>query len=123
MKKTSKNSNAKVPGMELNSEDAEGGRKENQSNFVDLLPLEVTFNIFSQLDIPSLCSASRTCTSWNHAIRNNDSLWKPHCLSIRAVCQREVDDDIENGYTWRVSSIFQLVMILDKGSYTVKIIL
>ncbi|EDL97899.1 similar to RIKEN cDNA A630050E13 gene (predicted) [Rattus norvegicus] len=102
MKKTSKNSNAKVPGMELNSEDAEGGRKENQSNFVDLLPLEVTFNIFSQLDIPSLCSASRTCTSWNHAIRNNDSLWKPHCLSIRAVCQREVDDDIENGYTWRV---------------------
>lgn len=88
--------------MELNSEDAEGGRKENQSNFVDLLPLEVTFNIFSQLDIPSLCSASRTCTSWNHAIRNNDSLWKPHCLSIRAVCQREVDDDIENGYTWRV---------------------
>ncbi|XP_032772541.1 F-box only protein 48-like [Rattus rattus] len=102
MKKTSKNSNAKVPGMELNSDDAERGRKENQSNFVDLLPLEVTFNIFSQLDIPSLCSASRTCTSWNRAIRNNDSLWKPHCLSIRAVCQREVDDDIENGYTWRV---------------------
>ncbi|XP_034364094.1 F-box only protein 48 [Arvicanthis niloticus] len=102
MKKTSKkNNNFKVPGMELNSTDAERGKKESPSNFVEMLPLEVTSKIFSQLDIRSLCRASRTCTSWNHAIRNNDSLWKPHCLTIRAVCQREIDDGIKKGYTWR----------------------
>ncbi|XP_029339894.1 F-box only protein 48 [Mus caroli] len=103
MKKTSKkNNNFKIPGTELNSADAERGKKESRSNFVELLPLEVTYKIFSQLDIQSLCRASRTCTGWNRAIRNNDSLWKPHCLTIRTVCQREVDDDIKSGYTWRV---------------------
>ncbi|GAB1295826.1 F-box only protein 48 [Apodemus speciosus] len=103
MKKASKkNNNFKVPDTELNSIDAERGKKESQSNFVELLPLEVTSKIFSLLDIRSLCRASRICTSWNCAIRNNDSLWKPHCLTLRAVCQKEIDDDIQSGYTWRV---------------------
>lgn len=103
MQKNSKrNSNSRAPALELNSVDAEKERNKNQNNFVELLPLEVTFKIFSQLDIRSLCRASVTCRSWNYAIRNCDSLWKPHCLTVRTVCQREIDGDLERGYSWRV---------------------
>uniref|UniRef100_A0A8C5KBW7 F-box only protein n=1 Tax=Jaculus jaculus TaxID=51337 RepID=A0A8C5KBW7_JACJA len=98
MKKTSKrNNNLAVSSIDLNSI-----KNESQNNFVELLPLEVTLKTFSQLDVRSLCRASVTCRSWNHAIRNNDSLWRPHCLTVRAVCQRQIDDDVESGYSWRV---------------------
>ncbi|XP_015426956.1 PREDICTED: F-box only protein 48-like [Myotis davidii] len=73
----------------------------NQNNSSTSLPEEVTLQIFSQLDIQSLCRASMTCRSWNDIIRNNDGLWKPHCLALRAVCEREVDDDRKSGYSWR----------------------
>lgn len=73
----------------------------NQNNFFIWLPQEVTLYIFSQLDIQSLCRASMTCMSWLATIRNNDFLWKPHCLAVRAVCKREVDDDRKSGYSWR----------------------
>uniref|UniRef100_A0A8C6FLQ7 F-box only protein n=1 Tax=Moschus moschiferus TaxID=68415 RepID=A0A8C6FLQ7_MOSMO len=103
MKKNSKrNHTSRVSDIESKSVDAEKEKKECQNNFVELLPPEVTFKIFSQLDIRSLCRASVTCRSWNHAIRLSDSLWKPHCLTVRAVCQREIDDDLESGYPWRV---------------------
>uniref|UniRef100_A0A8C5KBB2 F-box only protein n=1 Tax=Jaculus jaculus TaxID=51337 RepID=A0A8C5KBB2_JACJA len=103
MKKNSKrNNNLAVSSIDLNSAGIEKGKNESQNNFVELLPLEVTLKIFSQLDVRSLCRASVTCRSWNHAIRNNDSLWRPHCLTLRAVCQREIDDDVESGYSWRV---------------------
>lgn len=97
-----RNINSRVSDIELNSVDAEKEKKENQNNFVELLPPEVTFKIFSQLDVWSLCRASVTCRSWNYTIRNSDSLWKPHCLALRAVCQREIDDDVESGYCWKV---------------------
>ncbi|KAM5228104.1 F-box only protein 48 [Ctenodactylus gundi] len=101
MQKNSKrNSNSRFPDIDLNPVDAEK-KIESQNNFVELLPVEVTFKIFSQLDIQSLCRASVTCRSWNYTIRNSDSLWKPHCLTARAVCQREIDDDLESGYSWR----------------------
>ncbi|KAJ7341607.1 hypothetical protein JRQ81_005913 [Phrynocephalus forsythii] len=74
-----------------------------QRDFVQLFPLEVTLKIFSELDIWSLCNASMTCKSWNHAIENCDHLWKRHCLSVRAVCQREIDGDRGNGYSWKVT--------------------
>ncbi|MEJ1274366.1 F-box protein 48 [Cricetulus griseus] len=86
----------------MNSADAEFGSTTSLGNFVELLPPEVTYKIFSQLDIHSLCRASETSWSWNRAIKNHDALWKPHCLTARAVCQREIDDDIKSGYTWRV---------------------
>ncbi|CAO2640703.1 F-box only protein 48 [Lemmus lemmus] len=86
----------------MNAADAQRGRIASQSSFVDLLPLEVTRKVFSQLDVQSLCRASETCRSWNRMIRNDDALWKPHCLTARAVCQREIDNDIKHGgYTWR----------------------
>nr|KAF6307882.1 F-box protein 48 [Myotis myotis] len=88
----------------------------NQNNFFMWLPQEVTLYIFSQLDIQSLCRASMTCMSWFATIRNNDRLWKPHCLAVRAVCRREVDDDRKSGYSWRVSIIFVVCSIL---KYTV----
>ncbi|XP_076990552.1 F-box only protein 48 [Tamandua tetradactyla] len=101
MQKNSKRSNnSRVCDVELNSVDAEK-KKASQSNF-ELLPPEVILKIFRQLDIQSLCRASVTCRSWNHTIRNCDSLWKPHCLTVRAVCQREIDDDVESGFSWRV---------------------
>lgn len=87
----------------MDAADAEQGRRASQSSFVDLLPLEVTCKIFSQLDVQSLCRASETCWSWNRTIRNNDALWKAHCLTARAVCPREIDEDIKRGCTWRVT--------------------
>lgn len=92
----------------MNSADAEFGSTTSLGNFVELLPPEVTYKIFSQLDIHSLCRASETSWSWNRAIKNHDALWKPHCLTARAVCQREIDDDIKSGYTWRVSLTFKV---------------
>lgn len=114
MQKNSKrNSKVKVCNIELNSVNAEKEKNKSQNNFVELFPPEVTFKIFSQLDIQSLCRASVTCRSWNYTIRNSDSLWKPHCLTVRAVCQREIDNDLENGYSWRVSLIFAIYSVFD----------
>ncbi|XP_054442923.1 F-box only protein 48 [Pteronotus mesoamericanus] len=92
-----KNNNLRVSDIELSSVDAE----ESQNNIFECLPLEITLRIFSWLDIQSLCRASMTCRSWNYKIRTNDSLWKPHCLAVRAVCKKEIDDDLKNGYSWR----------------------
>ncbi|XP_003262530.1 F-box only protein 48 [Nomascus leucogenys] len=101
-KNSKRNNNSRVSHTEANSVDAEKEKNESQNNFVELLPAEVTFKIFSQLDIRSLCRASLTCRSWNDTIRDSDSLWKPHCMTVRAVCRREIDDDLESGYSWRV---------------------
>ncbi|XP_008072443.1 F-box only protein 48 [Carlito syrichta] len=101
-KNSKKNNNSRVANIELNSVDTEKEKHKSQNDFVELLPLEIIFKIFSQLDIRSLCRASVTCKSWNHTIRNSDSLWKPHCMTVRAVCRREIDDDLESGYSWRV---------------------
>ncbi|EHH22174.1 F-box only protein 48 [Macaca nemestrina] len=101
-KNSKRNSNSRVSHTEVNSVDAEKEKNESENNFVELLPQELTFKIFSQLDIRSLCRASLTCRSWNYTIRNSDSLWKPHCMTVRAVCRREIDDDLESGYSWRV---------------------
>lgn len=69
MQKNSKrNNNSRVSDLELNAADAEKEKKEGQNNFVELLPPEVTFKIFSQLDIRSLCRASITCRSWNNTV-------------------------------------------------------
>ncbi|XP_023588885.1 F-box only protein 48 isoform X2 [Trichechus manatus latirostris] len=103
MQKNSKrNNNSRVSDIDLNSVNTEEKKKESRNNFVELLPPEVTLNIFHQLDIQSLCRASMACRSWNDMIKNSDSLWKPHCLTVRAVCQREIDGDLESGYSWRV---------------------
>ncbi|XP_017377586.1 F-box only protein 48 [Cebus imitator] len=103
MQKNSKRSNnSRVSHTDTNSVDAKKEKHESQNNFVDLLPEEISLKIFSQLDIRSLCRASLTCRSWNDTVRNNDSLWKPHCMTLRAVCRREIDDDLESGYSWRV---------------------
>ncbi|XP_042539023.1 F-box only protein 48 [Dipodomys spectabilis] len=103
MKKTSKRSNElRVSDTQSNSVDSEKDKNKSQINF-DQLPLEVTLKIFSQLDIQSLCRASVTCREWNDTIQSSDSIWKPHCLSLRTVCQREIDDDLQSGYSWRVT--------------------
>ncbi|KAF6103352.1 F-box protein 48 [Phyllostomus discolor] len=94
---TKRNNNSGVSDTELNSVDPE----ESQNNFFERLPLEVTLRIFSWLDVQSLCRASMTCWSWNDKIRVDDSLWKPHCLAVRAVCKKEIDDDLKSGYSWR----------------------
>ncbi|XP_048208604.1 F-box only protein 48 [Perognathus longimembris pacificus] len=104
MKKTSKRSNElRVSVTQWKSVDAEKDKNESQRTFAQRLPPEVALKIFSQLDIQSLCRASVTCRNWNDTIHNSDSLWKPHCLSLRTVCQREIDDDLQSGYSWRVT--------------------
>ncbi|XP_062974603.1 F-box only protein 48 [Elgaria multicarinata webbii] len=88
---------------ELSIKSAEQKTKTSQRDFVQLFPLEVSLKIFSKLDIQSLCKASMTCRNWNQTIENCDNLWKPHCLSVRVVCQREIDGDRRNGYSWKVT--------------------
>ncbi|KAK1333008.1 hypothetical protein QTO34_006541, partial [Cnephaeus nilssonii] len=97
-----RNHNSRVSDIDLNSVDTEKEKKMNQNNFIEWLPQEMTQRIFRQLDIQSLCRASMTCMSWNDTIRNNNFLWKPHCVAVRAVCEKEVDDDQKSGYSWRL---------------------
>lgn len=78
-------------------------RKGAPADFVALLPPEVSVQIFSSLDLRSLCSAAMTCRRWRLAIDGNDWLWRNHCLTVRAVCQREIDGDRGSGYSWKIT--------------------
>ncbi|XP_077174017.1 F-box only protein 48 [Paroedura picta] len=78
-------------------------QKASPKDFVQLLPLEICLRIFSQLDIQSLCNAAMTCRSWNCTLESCDHLWKRHCLTIRVVCQREIDRDRDDRYSWKVT--------------------
>ncbi|XP_006863061.1 PREDICTED: F-box only protein 48 [Chrysochloris asiatica] len=98
-----KNNYSRVSDIRLSSAAAEEKKKESENNYFEQLPPEVILNIFGQLDIQSMCRASMTCRSWNDVIRNSDFLWKPHCLAVRTVCQREVDEDLKSGHSWRVT--------------------
>ncbi|XP_043911940.1 F-box only protein 48 [Protopterus annectens] len=77
-------------------------KKENL-DFVEVFPPEISLKIFSDLDIKSLCTAALVCKTWNYVINNSDSLWRKHCLIVRAICQKEVDDDRGTGYSWKVT--------------------
>ncbi|XP_019905469.1 F-box only protein 48 [Esox lucius] len=74
-------------------------------NFAKTLPLEMSLRIFSELDIDSLCNASLTCKLWHHIIEGCDHLWRNHCLTVRAVCQQEIDGDRQNGLSWKVTLV------------------
>lgn len=93
--------------------DAEKENKEYQNKFFEQLPDELYVHIFSQLDMRSLCRASMTCKRWNSAVSDNDSLWEPHCLAVRVVCKREIDDDRKSGFSWRVSFLFVVCSVLN----------
>ncbi|XP_015279828.1 PREDICTED: F-box only protein 48 [Gekko japonicus] len=82
---------------------SEQNKKASPKDFVQFLPLEICLKIFSQLDIQSLCNAAMTCQSWNRTLESCDHLWKQHCLIVRVVCQREIDGDRGNGYSWKVT--------------------
>ncbi|MBN3309117.1 FBX48 protein, partial [Amia calva] len=71
-------------------------------NFAEYFPPELSLKIFSKLDIKSLCSATGTCKLWNHIIESSDRLWRNHCMTVRATCQREVDGDRGVGFSWKV---------------------
>ncbi|KAM9792227.1 F-box only protein 48 [Neosynchiropus ocellatus] len=73
------------------------------TNFVETLPPEMSVKIFLELDTESLCSASRTCRLWHHVIEGTEQLWQRHCLLVRAICQREVDQDRNQGLSWKVT--------------------
>lgn len=112
MQEDSEKSSTRVSDTELNSLDAEKENKESQNNFLELLPIEISLQIFSQLDVQSLCRASMTCRSWNHIIKESDSLWEPHCLALKDVFKREVDNDRKSGYSWMVSLILGVCSVL-----------
>ncbi|XP_037247554.1 F-box only protein 48 [Falco biarmicus] len=80
-----------------------GGGGGGRGDFVAVLPPEVSSQIFSDLDVESLCHAAVTCKGWHRAIESDDGLWRPHCLSARAVCQREIDGDRGSGYSWKIT--------------------
>ncbi|XP_062345441.1 F-box only protein 48 [Cinclus cinclus] len=80
---------------------AEGRR--GLGDFVSALPPEISSRIFSGLDVDSLCHASVTCKGWHRVIESNERLWRHHCLAVRAVCQREIDCDRGNGYSWKIT--------------------
>ncbi|KAK4823809.1 hypothetical protein QYF61_006604 [Mycteria americana] len=80
-----------------------GGGGDGPADFVALLPPEVSSRIFSDLDVESLFHAAVTCKGWHRVIESNERLWRHHCLSVRAVCQREIDCDRGNGYSWKIT--------------------
>ncbi|KAM6971986.1 F-box only protein 48 [Aplochiton taeniatus] len=76
-----------------------------QLNFAEKLPEEMSIKIFSELDIESLCNASLTCKLWHYLIEDSDPLWRDHCLTVRAVCQREIEADLRDGLSWKVTLV------------------
>lgn len=76
-----------------------------QQNFAETLPTEMSVRIFSELDVRSLCRASVTCRHWNDIIEGSDHLWRSHCLTVLAVCRREVNGDRLDGCSWKVCVI------------------
>ncbi|XP_056136883.1 F-box only protein 48 [Lampris incognitus] len=74
-------------------------------NFAETLPTEISLKIFSELDTQSLCNASLTCRLWHHIIEDSQQLWRSQCLTVRAVCQREVDRDRRNGLSWKLTLV------------------
>uniref|UniRef100_A0A8D0CHG3 F-box protein 48 n=2 Tax=Scleropages formosus TaxID=113540 RepID=A0A8D0CHG3_SCLFO len=74
-------------------------------NFAETLPVEVSLKIFSKLDVQSLCVAAMTCKLWRGIINSSDHLWRSHCLTVRAICQREIDRDRGSGYSWKVTLV------------------
>lgn len=78
-------------------------RPTSPQNFAEMLPTEMSVQIFGELDAVSLCSASQTCRLWHHIIETSEQLWRKQCLLARAVCQREVDGDRRDGLSWKVS--------------------
>lgn len=79
-------------------------------NFTETLPTEISVKIFSELDVRSLCHASVTCKLWNVIIEGSDNLWKSHCVSMLAVCHREVDGDRRDGLSWKVGHTMCMVL-------------
>ncbi|XP_074006940.1 F-box only protein 48 [Numenius arquata] len=80
-----------------------GGGGDDPGDFVAVLPPEVSCRIFGDLDVESLCQAAATCKGWHRVIEGNERLWRHHCLSVRAVCRREIDGDRGNGYSWKIT--------------------
>ncbi|XP_038663037.1 F-box only protein 48 [Scyliorhinus canicula] len=72
-------------------------------DFAQFLPQELTLKIFSELDIQSLSNAAMACKTWNDLIENSDSLWYNHCLTVLAVCKRELQCDRASGHSWKVT--------------------
>lgn len=89
-----------------------GGPDGLPSDFVEMLPAEMSERIFGELDTASLCSASCTCKLWHHIIEENQLLWRSQCLRVRAVCPREVDRDRGDGFSWKVSSVQSIIFHL-----------
>ncbi|XP_015246325.1 PREDICTED: F-box only protein 48 [Cyprinodon variegatus] len=75
----------------------------SHQNFAETLPTEMSVRIFRELDVESLCRASRTCKLWHSIISQSEQLWRQQCLLVRAVCQREVDSDRRDGLSWKVT--------------------
>ncbi|XP_018422441.1 PREDICTED: F-box only protein 48 [Nanorana parkeri] len=70
----------------------------NEDNCFNI-PDEFLSEILSNLDVKSLCQINQTCKASNELLENNDLLWRRHCLALRSVCQSEVDEDREKGFT------------------------
>ncbi|KAL2086535.1 hypothetical protein ACEWY4_017594 [Coilia grayii] len=79
--------------------------EERQRNFAEALPPEMSLRIFGELDVRSLCQASLTCKRWNRLIEDNDQLWRSHCLTVLAVCRRDVAGDRQEGLSWKVTLV------------------
>ncbi|XP_063066194.1 F-box only protein 48 [Engraulis encrasicolus] len=78
---------------------------QQKNNFAESLPPEMSVRIFSELDVHSLCQASLTCQQWHQLIEGNDHLWRPHCLTVLALCSREVTGDRQDGLSWKVTLV------------------
>jgi len=94
---------------------APGAHDPLQQDFAETLPTEMSVRIFSELDVRSLCQASLTCKNWNDIIEGSDHLWRSHCFTVLAICQREVNGDRLDGCSWKVCVINVLLLFVPKS--------
>ncbi|XP_067900398.1 F-box only protein 48 isoform X2 [Heterodontus francisci] len=105
MLRSCKKNKQSIVGKDKTPFSTEQKRVKNCHDFAQFLPQELTLKIFSELDIQSLSNAAMTCKTWNYLIENSDSLWYNHCLTILAVCKRELQCDRASGLSWKVTLV------------------
>ncbi|XP_078001281.1 F-box only protein 48-like [Glandiceps talaboti] len=91
-RKNDYNGNEEVPTTETNTD------------IIQILPVEMCFNIVTKMDISTICQLSQTSKNWNDTIEHTDWLWKYLCLN-HLEDNTYVEDDRAQGFTWRETFI------------------
>ncbi|KAI8483977.1 F-box-like [Branchiostoma belcheri] len=70
---------------------------------ITYLPPEMGLAVLERLDVPSLCRAAQTCSSWSEFISDTDWLWKKVCQNCQDIDPKLVEMDRAEGLPWRAA--------------------